>query len=104
MLEPKNTFVGLAGQKAWHICTGEALARISGKYLPSQLRTQKDGPDRSARPTGAGGGVGEEACLRRRRLLLPLLRAAEEEIEQAFGGDGIGGERDRSGDRNSAQR
>jgi hypothetical protein len=23
MLEPKNTLVGLAGQKAWHICAGE---------------------------------------------------------------------------------
>src|ERR1700751_3018607 len=52
MLEPKNTLVGLAGQKAWHICTGEAAPRISGKYLPSQLRTQKAGPEPPA--TGAG--------------------------------------------------
>ena len=45
MLEPKKTSVGLAGQKAWHICVGEAAPRISGKYFPSQLRTQKPGPE-----------------------------------------------------------
>src|ERR1700710_893821 len=44
MVLPKNTFVLLAGQNAWHTCAGEALPRISGKYLPSQLRTQKAGP------------------------------------------------------------
>src|SRR5215831_5130688 len=54
MLEPKNTLVGLAGQKAWHICAGEAASRISGKYLPSQLRTQKAGPELAT--TGRGGG------------------------------------------------
>src|ERR1700756_2818866 len=55
MLEPKNTLVGLAGQKAWHICAGEAAPRISRKYLPSQLRTQKAGPELAT--TGRGGGV-----------------------------------------------
>src|SRR6516165_8639177 len=55
MLEPKNTLVGLAGQKAWHICTGEAAPRISGKYLPSQLLTQKAGPELA---TTGGGGAG----------------------------------------------
>src|SRR5215469_6380392 len=54
MLEPKNTLVGLAGQKAWHICVGEAAPRISGKYFPSQLRTQKPGPELAT--TGPGGG------------------------------------------------
>jgi hypothetical protein len=44
MLEPKKTLVWLAGQKAWHICAGEAAPRVSEKYLPSQLRTQKAGP------------------------------------------------------------
>src|ERR1700741_2710519 len=53
MLEPKNTLVGLAGQKAWHICADEAAPRISGKYLPSQLRTQKAGPELAT--TGRGG-------------------------------------------------
>src|SRR5512142_376277 len=53
MLEPKNTLVGLVGQKAWHICVGEAAPRVSGKYLPSQLRTQKPGPELA---TGRGGG------------------------------------------------
>src|ERR1700749_4600009 len=56
MLEPKNTSVGLAGQKAWHICAGEAAPRISGKYLPSQLRTQKAGP--ALATTGRGGDCG----------------------------------------------
>src|ERR1700738_1319684 len=56
MLGPKNTSVGLAGQKAWHICAGEAAPRISGKYLPSQLRTQKAGP--ALTTTGRGGGDG----------------------------------------------
>ena len=28
---PKKTLVGLAGQNAWHICTGEAMPRVSGK-------------------------------------------------------------------------
>src|SRR5215475_13699663 len=54
MLEPKNTLVGLAGQKAWHICVGKAAPRISGKYFPSQLRTQKPGPELAT--TGRGGG------------------------------------------------
>ena len=50
--------MALAGQNAWHICTGEAAPRISGKYLPSQLRTQNAGPEPPATPrsgTGAGG-------------------------------------------------
>src|SRR4051812_19507353 len=55
MLLPKKTFVTLAGQNAWHICAGEALPRISGKYLPSQLRTQNAGPEPEA--TGLGGGA-----------------------------------------------
>ena len=54
ILLPKKTLVGLAGQKAWHICTGEALPRVSGKYLPSQLRTQKAGPPPPATGRGAG--------------------------------------------------
>src|ERR1700751_1057024 len=54
MLEPKNTLVGLAGQKAWHICVGEAAPRISGKYFPSHLRTQNPGPELAT--TGRGGG------------------------------------------------
>src|SRR6478735_3603750 len=54
MLEPKKTLVGLAGQNAWHICAGEAAPRISGKYLPSQLRTQKAGP--ALTTTGRGSG------------------------------------------------
>ena len=48
---------GLAGQKAWHICAGEALPRISGKYLPSQLRTQKAGPEPPAAPSCGGGAA-----------------------------------------------
>jgi hypothetical protein len=55
MPEPKNTLVGLAGQKAWHICVGEAAPRISGKYLPSQLRTQKAGPELATIGRGGGG-------------------------------------------------
>src|SRR6478736_6163852 len=54
ILEPKKTLVGLAGQKAWHNCAGEAAPRISGKYLPSQLRTQNAGP--ALATTGRGGG------------------------------------------------
>src|ERR1700686_5856792 len=55
MLEPKNTAVGLAGQKAWHVCASEAGPRISGKYLPSQLRTQKAGPEPATTSRGGGG-------------------------------------------------
>src|ERR1700730_7512309 len=55
MLDPKNTSVGLAGQKAWHVCAGEAAPRISGKYLPSQLRTQKAGPELATTSPGGGG-------------------------------------------------
>src|SRR6478609_8269620 len=54
MLEPKKTLVGLAGQKAWHNWAGDAAPRISGKYLPSQLRTQKAGP--ALTTPGRGGG------------------------------------------------
>src|SRR5881227_1221585 len=64
MLEPKETLVGLAGQKAWHICAGEAAPRIRGKYLPSQLRTQKAGPAL----TTAGRGGGDSGLLLLRRL------------------------------------
>src|ERR1700738_1089158 len=59
MVLPKKTFVALAGQNAWHICTGVALPRASGKYLPSQLRTQKAGPEPDATGGSAvGGGCG----------------------------------------------
>src|SRR5450755_2123996 len=60
MLEPKNTLVGLAGQKAWHIWTGEALPRIKGKYRPSQLRTQKAGPEPATAWRSAGAAW--DAC------------------------------------------
>src|SRR3982074_276211 len=56
MLLPKKTFVALAGQNAWHICTGVALPRVSGKYFPSQLRTQKAGPLPEAAWRGGGAG------------------------------------------------
>jgi hypothetical protein len=67
MLEPKKILVGLAGQKAWHNCVGEAAPRISGKYLPSQLRTQNAGPVLAA--TGRGGA----GCA----LLLKMLPNSE---------------------------
>ena len=35
-----------------------ALARISGKYLPSQLRTQKAGPEPETTGRAGGGGCG----------------------------------------------
>src|SRR3954451_7021048 len=61
MPEPKNTLIRLAGRNAWHNCAGEAAPRISGKYLPSQLRTQKAGPEPAA--TGRGGaGVAVCCC------------------------------------------
>ena len=68
MLDLKNTSVGLAGQKAWHICVGEAMPRISGKYFPSQLRTQKPGPELATTGRSAGGDCGgvvdrPDACL-----------------------------------------
>src|SRR5437588_12586912 len=62
MLEPKNTLVGLAGQNAWHIWTGEALLRIIGKYRPSQLRTQNEGPELATTVRGGeGAGCGSVA-------------------------------------------
>jgi hypothetical protein len=68
MLEPKNTAVGLAGQKASHICVGEATPRISGKYFPSQLRTQKPGPELKPGPglaaTDPAGGGGCKLVLK----------------------------------------
>jgi hypothetical protein len=80
MVLPKNTLVGLAGQKAWHICAGLAPPRVvSGKYRPSQLRTQNAGP---APADAAGRGAG----LRRGFSLLLSLQAAKQEIEQVFGG------------------
>ena len=65
--------------------TGEALPRVSGKYLPSQLRTQNAGPELPAATSGAAGrgllvvaeGIGEETRLRRGLLLLLFLEAAE---------------------------
>src|SRR5277367_3028331 len=62
MLAPKNTLVALAGQNAWHICTGEAVLRISGKYRPSQLRTQNEGPELATVGRGAvAAGCGSVA-------------------------------------------
>src|SRR6266404_6924971 len=58
MVLPKNTFVALAGQNAWHIWTGVELPRASGKYLPSQLRTQKAGPE----PDTTGRGTVGAGC------------------------------------------
>jgi hypothetical protein len=58
MLEPKKTLVGLAGQNAWHICAGDALPRIKRKYRPSQLRTQKAGPEPANVDRGGGAGCG----------------------------------------------
>src|SRR5271154_1191310 len=68
MLEPKNTSVALAGQKAWHFCVGEAALRISGKYFPSQLRTQKPGPELATTGCAVGGGC---------RLVLKILAKNE---------------------------
>src|SRR5262249_26839863 len=45
-------------------------------------------------------GISEETRLRRRGLALLLLRAAEKEIEQTFGRDGVGGKREGARDRN----
>ena len=74
-----------------------------GKYLPSQLRTQNAGPE-PAVATGRGGAgllveaerIGKETGLRGGLALLLLLRTAEKEVEQAFGGRHARSERDRS--------
>ena len=69
--------VGLAGQKAWHVCAGEAAPRLSGKYLPSQLRTQKAGPELATTSRGGGGcGLLFETFGEKRGLVLLLLPAA----------------------------
>ena len=102
---PKNTLVALAGQNAWHICTGVAPPRVEiGKYLPSQLRTQNAGPE-PAVATGFGGagcwlrpnGSAKKLACARGLALLLLLRA-EKEVEQAFGGRHARPERDRPRD------
>ena len=74
MLEPKNTSVALAGQKASHIRIGEEVPRISGKYFPSQLRTQKLGPELKPGPELAStDGAGCGGC----RLVLKTLSKNE---------------------------
>src|SRR3984957_17122227 len=78
MLGPKNTSVGLAGQKAWHVCAGEAAPRVSGKYLPSRRRWLRIIVE----------NVGEK-----RGLVLLLLAAAEKEIDQALGRTHLGRQR-----------
>src|ERR1700694_2376138 len=55
MVLPKKTFVALAGHTAWHLRIGAPCPRASGKYLPSQLRTQKAGPEPDATGRGAVG-------------------------------------------------
>ena len=64
------------------------MPRASGKYRPSQVRTQKAGPD-PLEATGRGGGagkrIGEEIRLRRGLALLLSLPSAEQETEQVFG-------------------
>jgi hypothetical protein len=74
---PKNTSVGLAVQKASHIRIGEAVPRISGKYLPSQLRTQKLGPElaTTGRSGGCGGGGWYTAHATALRRLLSRIRS-----------------------------
>jgi hypothetical protein len=64
------------------------LPRISGKYLPSQLRTQKAGPEPDA-TRGAGAGLVLAERIGEDWPGGPALRplgAAEKELEQAFGG------------------
>jgi hypothetical protein len=69
---------------------------VSGKYLPSQLRTQKAGPEpatRGAAPDGRLIGaerIGEEVRLRGSLPRLLFLNAAEQEIEQALGRNAAG--------------
>ena len=95
MLEPKNTSVGLAGQKAWLICAGEVERRISGKYLPSQLRTQKAGPEPETTGRAGGDGCGSflKTLAKNGSLMLLLLAATEKEIEQALGRTHLGRQR-----------
>ena len=87
MLAPKKTLVGLAGQKAWHICAGEAAPRISGKYLPSQLRTQKAGP--ALTTTGRGGGD----CGSKDEVCCIASGRHRKKIKQAFGRTHFGRQR-----------
>src|SRR6516225_1951240 len=86
MLEPKNTLVGLAGQKAWHICVGEAAPRISRKYLPSQLRTQKAGPELAATGRGGGGCGLLEVCF----WLPPKKKSSKPSAELLSGASATG--------------
>ena len=77
---------------------------VSGKYLPSQLRTQNAGPEPATRGAGRrlwlllveAERIGEEIRLRRGLPRLLLLDAAEQEIEQAFGGNAAGHKRKRA--------
>src|SRR6516162_4469827 len=85
MLEPKNTLVGLAGQKAWHICAGEAAPRISGRYLPSQLRTQKPGPELATTGRGGGGGCGLLLRLLLKRLVKNEVKSGKPSAELISG-------------------
>ena len=77
---------------------------VSGKYLPSQLRTQNAGPEPADARRRCRRGlllidaerIGEETGLRRSLPCLLFLDAAEEEIEQAFGGDAAGRQHERA--------
>ncbi len=91
--------VVVAGQNARHIWAGEARPRISGKYLPSQVRTQKAGPEPPAAAARVGGtycgfagfcwlakgSAKEFDCCGTSRCGPGPLHSAEEEVEQAFG-------------------
>jgi hypothetical protein len=76
------------------------MPRPSGKYLPSQVRTQKAGPEAPTDALRCGGGAsagvlrpnGSEKKLRLRRrcaatlLLFLRLAAAEQEVEEILRG------------------
>lgn len=85
----------LAGQNAWQSCAGVALLRkLIGKYLPSQLLTQKAGPEPPAtRADGTGalcwvpkGSAKKFACGGGAAAETPALPHPEQEVEQALGG------------------
>jgi hypothetical protein len=66
------------------------VLRISGKYFPSHLRTQKLGPELATPSSTGRGGCGGgfrlllKTSLKKRVLVLLLLATAEKEIEQAL--------------------
>ncbi len=99
-MPPKNTFVGLAGQNAWHSLRRRGVARgqreiaaVAATHAKGRAGAGDDRPRRRRGLLVQAERVGEETGLCRCGAKL-FLETAEKHVEQVFGGRRARGDRD----------